>query len=341
MPILSIIVPVYKAEHVLEKCVRSIFAQTMSDWELLLIDDGSPDGSGKLCDAFASQDSRVRVFHKSNGGVSSARNLGMEQAQGDYIQFVDSDDFIEPTMCRILYDALTAAGADSSGCAHYNVLPNGEKWVEPGAMPAGVYGKEAVRHSVVDRLLGQRLGKSGEILNGYIWRFLFSRKLLRKHDLRFSGAYLEDDLFLMEYFCLSEKLAMVDVPLYYYQQNPASVTRNYLADYMDIFRAFMEKKRILVERYGLSADDPMWVENSNWAGLLIAVSNEYAPGNPASPREKKHRVEAFTLEKDMAEAIRKLHPRGMGKNKQLVADLICRRWFGILTLLYTVKNRKK
>lgn len=341
MPILSIIVPVYQAERVLETCVRSVFAQTMDDWELLLVDDGSSDGSGKLCDAFALEDGRVRVFHKSNGGVSCARNFGMEKAQGEYILFVDSDDFIAPTMCRTLYDALIGSGADSAGCAHYNLLPNGEKWVEPGAMPSGVYGRAALRRGVVDRLLGQRLGKPGEILNGFIWRFLFSRKLLMEHDLYFSGAYLEDDLFLMEYFCLAEKLVMVDTPLYYYVQNPASVTRNYLPDYMDTFRAFMEKKYILAERYGLGGDAPMWVENSNWAGLLIAVGNEYAPGNPASPREKKHRVEAFTLEKDMAEAIRTLHPRGMGRNKQLVAELIRLRWFGILTLLYTIKNRGK
>lgn len=340
MPRISIIVPVYKAENVLAKCVDSVLAQTFADWELLLIDDGSPDGSGALCDDYAGQDDRVRVFHKPNGGVSSARNLGMEEARGDLILFIDADDWIEPHTCETLLRALEEAGADSAGCAHWNIQPGGEKWAESGALPAGVYDAGAIRKGIVDRLLGQRLGKPGEVLNGFIWRFLFSRSIIMDHDIRFSGAYLEDELFLMEYFCLAQKLAMVDEPLYYYLQNPASVTRNYLPDYMDTFRRFLAAKEAVVERYGLEGDDPQWRQSTCWAGLLIAIGNEYAPGNPAPLREKRRRVEGFTCQPGMAEAIRDLEPRGMGRNKQLVAGLVRRRWFGLLSLMYAVKNRR-
>ena len=340
MPRISIIVPVYKAENVLAKCVDSVLAQTFADWELLLIDDGSPDGSGALCDDYAGQDDRVRVFHKPNGGVSSARNLGMEEARGDLILFIDADDWIEPHTCETRLRALEEAGADSAGCAHWNIQPGGEKWAESGALPAGVYDAGAIRKGIVDRLLGQRLGKPGEVLNGFIWRFLFSRAIIIDHDIRFSGAYLEDELFLMEYFCLAQKLAMVDEPLYYYLQNPASVTRNYLPDYMDTFRRFLAAKEAVVERYGLEGDDPQWRQSTCWAGLLIAIGNEYAPGNPAPLREKRRRVEGFTCQPGMAEAIRDLEPRGMGRNKQLVAGLVRRRWFGLLSLMYAVKNRR-
>ena len=106
MPIISIIVPVYKAEAVLPKCVESVLAQTFQDWELLLIDDGSPDGSGGLCDRYAAGDGRVRVFHKPNGGVSSARNLGMQAAAGEHILVVDADDWIAPELCVPLLAAL-------------------------------------------------------------------------------------------------------------------------------------------------------------------------------------------------------------------------------------------
>ncbi len=339
MPQISIIVPIYRSEQVLETCVGSILAQTFRDWELLLVDDGSPDGSGRLCDQYAGQDPRVRVFHKNNGGVSSARNLGIQEARGDYILFVDSDDWIDAGMCQTLYGAVRAAGADSAACAHYNIEPGGNKWVEPAAMPAGTYGREEFRKGIVDRLLGQRLGRPGEVLNGFIWRFLFSREVIVKNDVRFAGAYLEDELFLMEYFCLADKLVVVDEPLYYYLQNPASVTRNYLPDYMDTFRRFMEAKRALVHRFELEKDDPAWAESSNWAGLLIAIGNEFAKSNPASLTEKRRRVEAFALESEMAEAIRNLKPQGMGRNKQLVADLVRRKWFGLLALMYKVKNR--
>lgn len=339
MPDISIIVPVYKAEAVLAKCVDSVLAQTHPDWELLLIDDGSPDGSGALCDRYAAQDGRIRSVHKENGGVSSARNRGMEEAAGNYILFIDADDWIEPETCSVLLSALREAGADSAGCAHWNIQPDGSKSLEPGALPAGVYGPDQLRIGIVDRLLGQRLGQPGQVLNGFIWRFLFSRSLIMDHRIRFAGAYLEDELFLMEYFCLAQALAMVDAPLYYYLQNPASVTRNYLPDYMDTFHRFMAAKAALVERFGLAEDDPEWEASSNWAGLLIAVGNEYAASNPAPWREKRRRVEAFARQPEMARAIRDLTPQGMGRNKQLAADLIRRGRFGLLTLLYRVKNR--
>ncbi len=341
MPKISIIVPVYRAEAVLPTCVESVFAQTFQDWELLLVDDGSPDKSGRLCDEYAARDPRVRVFHKGNGGVSSARNLGMREARGEYLFFIDADDWIDAKAFERLWTALEEAGADSAGCAHWNVEPGGRRWAEPAAMPAGVYGREEFRRGIVDRLLGQRLGRPGEVLNGFIWRFLFRRDIIAAHDIRFAGAYLEDELFLMEYFCLAERLVVLDEPLYYYLHNPASVTRNYLPDYMDTFRTFLEAKRALVHRYGLEKDDPGWADSTCWAGLLIAIGNEYAPGNPAAPRDKRRRVEAFTMEPDMAHAIRSIRPQGLGRNKQMVADLVCRRQFWLLTLLYTVKNRGK
>ena len=102
-PQISIIVPVYKVEQYLSKCIDSILEQTYQNWELLLIDDGSPDNSGKICDAYALNDARIRVLHKENGGVSSARNLGLEYAQGEWVTFVDSDDYIESGFLEGLY----------------------------------------------------------------------------------------------------------------------------------------------------------------------------------------------------------------------------------------------
>ena len=97
MPKVSVIVPVYNAEKYLNRCVDSILAQTFTDWELLLVDDGSPDRSGEICDEYAAADSRIRVFHKENGGVSSARNLGLDNMQGEFVTFVDADDMLENT----------------------------------------------------------------------------------------------------------------------------------------------------------------------------------------------------------------------------------------------------
>ena len=339
MPEISVIVPVYRAEAFLRKCTESILAQTMGELEVLLIDDGSPDGSGALCDQIAGEDSRVRVFHKENGGVSSARNLGMAQARGTYLSFVDADDWLPADALETLYRALREAGADTAGGAHNRVETDGRQEKEPGALPAGVYGPEEIRRGIVDRLLGERMGKPGEVLNGFVWRFLFSREIIQGHNMAFAGAYLEDELFLMEYFANARRLAVTETPLYRYLENPASATHRYMPDYPQVFARFLERKAEVVERYGLSAARPQWRADTVWAGLLIAVGNEYAKSNPKSAREKQKTVEALCAQPEFARAIRELCPKGLGRNKQIVADLIGSGRFGTLTVLYRLKNR--
>ena len=334
---ISVIVAVYKMEQFLPRCIQSILNQTFSDLELILVEDGSPDGSGALCDAIAAEDERVRVFHKPNGGVSSARNLGLDQADGMYIAFVDSDDWLEPNALELLLRALEGSHADAAGCGNYLAGADGQRTVEAPALPGGVYGPEKVTTGIVDRLLGDRLAQP--VLNGFIWRFLYLRSIIAENQIRFEGAYLEDELFLLEYFCHARRLAIVDQPLYNYFWNAASATHKYMPDYMDVFHRFMERKENLVKRYDLHRHSPRWRENTNWAGLLIAVSNEYAPGNDATWKEKQRRVEAYTQLPEMRQAIAAVVPTGMSRNKQIVAALIRRRQFGLLTALYRFKNR--
>ena len=103
--VLSVIVPVYNSKEHLSRCIDSILSQSFSDFELLLVDDGSKDGSGAVCDAYSEKDSRVRVFHKENGGVSSARNVGIENADGQWLTFIDSDDWIEEDFFQVPFDS--------------------------------------------------------------------------------------------------------------------------------------------------------------------------------------------------------------------------------------------
>lgn len=118
-PIISIIVPIYNVEQYLHRCVDSILAQTFTDWELLLIDDGSPDRSGEICDEYAKKDTRIRVFHKENGGVSSARQRGLDESVGEYTIHADPDDWVEPTMLEELYQKAKDDNADMVICDYY------------------------------------------------------------------------------------------------------------------------------------------------------------------------------------------------------------------------------
>lgn len=124
-PLISVIVPVYKAEAYLEKCVNSIRNQTYRNLEIILVDDGSPDKCGEMCDAFAEKDSRIRVFHKKNGGQSSARNLGLDNMTGEYVGFVDSDDWIETDMYEHLYELIEQNNAQIAACGMQCDYPSG------------------------------------------------------------------------------------------------------------------------------------------------------------------------------------------------------------------------
>lgn len=337
MPSISVIVPVYQAEKFLHRCFESMSRQTFPDWELILVDDGSTDGSGALCDRFAARDDRVRVFHrKRNQGVSEARNLGLNEARSPYITFLDADDCYEFQALEILWNLREQSGTDAAACAHTYLWPDGKQAVET-LLPAGIYNEAEVREKLVYPLLGDRLAQP--VLNGFIVRYLFSTDIIRKAHIVFDGPYLEDELFVLEYFCNARSLAVTDQPLYRYFLHGESATHHYMKDFPQVFARFMKRKEALVEQYGLESARPQWRENSNWAGLLIAVGNEYAKDNPKPIRQRQKAVRDFCRRPEMEKAIRELAPTGLSPNKQMVANLIRGKHFFTLTQLYRLKNR--
>ena len=337
MPGISVIVPVYQAEKFLVNCVESVKKQTFTDWELILVDDGCTDASPAICDRLAAEDDRIRVFHrKKNGGVSAARNIGLNEARGECIAFLDSDDRFEFRALETLWHLREQSGADTVGCAHLNLSADGSKSIEP-LLPAGVYDEQGIRDGIIAPLLGDRLRLP--IFNGFIWRYLFSTEIIRSARITFTGAYLEDELFLLEYFCHARKLAVSEEPLYRYFLNPNSATHKYMKNFAKTFARFVEKKAELVKKHGLSEAFPQWREYTNWAGIIIFVGNEYAAGNPISVREKQKAVKAYCKQPEMAKAIAEITPIGLSPNKQMVANFIKGNHFFILTQLYRLKNR--
>lgn len=201
MPKISVIVPVYNTEKYLDRCIQSILAQTYTDFELLLIDDGSTDSSGAICDRYAEQDSRVRVFHKENGGVSSARNLGLDNAKGDWIGWVDSDDYIHPAMYFDLYGAAVKENADIVYCNYVDIDSRQEKKIE---MPSSEKGKV-------------------EFINQYmkapisaLWVTLIKKNLYKEFNINFpvKNYYGEDFIVTSKLYLYSHKIIQVKKYLY-------------------------------------------------------------------------------------------------------------------------------
>ncbi|MCL2354597.1 MAG: glycosyltransferase, partial [Oscillospiraceae bacterium] len=161
---ISIIVPAYKVEPFIRKCIRSVLNQTHKNIEVILVDDESPDNSGKICDAFAAEDSRIKVIHQKNRGLCGARNAGLDVATGDYIGFVDSDDWVDPDMFEYLLKNLKSYEADISACRYYRVWSN-NKIAPRTDGKTYIYNKEEA---------------IAEIVNNYTLRTWFWNKLFKK-----------------------------------------------------------------------------------------------------------------------------------------------------------------
>ncbi len=218
MPIISIIVPVYRVEAYLPRCIESILGQSFPDFELILVDDGSPDRCGEICEEYAARDSRIRVIHKENGGLSDARNAGIREAKGDCLGFVDSDDYLHPEMVERLYRALTENGADLAICGYTYVDENGRDL----HMPSPVRDEVMTASEALGKLYAER---SWYYITA--WNKLYRRSIF--NEIRFPvGKNHEDEGSIHRIFYCAEKIVSIKDELYYYVQRSDSIvhTRN-------------------------------------------------------------------------------------------------------------------
>ncbi len=212
-PLISVIVPVYKVEKYLKKCVESLQNQTYKNLEIILVDDGSPDNSPKMCDELMENDCRIKVVHKENGGQSSARNVGLEIAKGEWIAFVDSDDYIDQDMLEKLYQAIEENQADMAVCSAR--LVNEQGHILSSSKESGEV-KCYAESEAYDQLI--------PTLNNSVWNKLFKKELLGKLLFPVGCIHGEDFIFLLEYLRNVRKVVIIDVQKYNYLQREGSVT---------------------------------------------------------------------------------------------------------------------
>lgn len=260
-PRISVIVPVYKAEVYLHRCVDSILAQTFQDFEVLLVDDGSPDRSGEICDEYAQKDRRVRVFHKENGGVSSARNVGLDNAIGEWICFVDADDWIEPFLLAHLLICVVKHDVDA-------ILYNFKREISPNKF-------------VVDCTLGKDVLVDVDtniictIFKGQVFNYLFRTAQIRVHSLRFDENihYAEDVLFIIQYLGYVQHIYYTDLVYYNYNSYNISATSSILPN--DNLNHLLVAEKILSHYSSMPYLIPFMIDhlNSRYITFLANTSN--------------------------------------------------------------------
>ncbi len=236
-PTVSVIIPVYRVQDFLSRCVDSVLAQSLSDIEAILVDDGSPDACPALCDAYAAREERVSVVHKANGGLGSARNAGMDAARGKYVFFVDSDDWIDEDTLASLVDVAERSGADF---VRYRPMFAGWPGREDGSLcdfgterglREGLYDRAGIERDLLPRLIATPQLTLGVIVAA--WRSLYRRDFLEAHHLRFYDEirYSEDTIFSARVVMAARSFYYLDgARFYHYFYNPASITKSFRAD---------------------------------------------------------------------------------------------------------------
>ena len=238
IPEISVIVPVYKVEPYLDRCVQSILRQTFRAFELILVDDGSPDGCPAMCDAWAKQDRRIRVLHKENGGLSSARNAGLAVATGRYISFVDSDDWIEPQMLEYLWNLLQAhPEAQIAQC---------EAIISKDQTPAQAQPQEEIAVFDQTGMLDYFFRIHGEASNTAVWNKLYARDILQ--GFSFVLTLNEDVEASYEFFQRASYMVVSNQKLYHYFVNNTGITRSKFSkkdlDYLAVWDRIVERTRV-------------------------------------------------------------------------------------------------
>ncbi len=211
-PKISVIIPVYNVEKYLVRCIESVISQTYTDFEVILVNDGATDNSGKICDEYALKDARIRVIHKENGGLSDARNKGAIKATGEYILFLDSDDFIESNALEILFGIITEASADIAAGGIYNCYGNRKTPQCSGNESFVCSGKQALELMLEGvRITGSSCGK------------LIKSKLAKAQQFPLGKTY-EDAFYMPELLLKAENVAVTTQPLYNYWHRVGSIT---------------------------------------------------------------------------------------------------------------------
>lgn len=338
-PLVSIIVPVYKVpEQYLRKCIESIQTQTLKEIEILLVDDGSPDQCGKICDEFAEQDARIRTLHKQNGGLSSARNYGCKATKGKWVMFVDGDDWIEPDMCRMMYEL------------------GEEKQVQ--LVMCGImkdYGKSATEYKFY--LEDEKVYKGQEckwlqqqllVYNGNIavaYSKLIDRKLLMDnqifHDeiLRQGAEGLEFNLRLFEKL---ESATFINKPFYHYIYNENSISASHNeANHEFVIQCFEKIKTFIDDSDNREMLEP-WFENRLlYVIVTTAISGYFNPTNPEPYADKKRKYAAYLEKPIVEEALKTKNTVGIGKQREVVLFFIKHKMFFALDMMGKMRKWQK
>ena len=309
--LISVIVPAYNAEKYLQKCVESIQGQSYQHFEVILVDDGSQDHTGMICDEFAKKDSRIRVIHQKNSGVSSARNMGMEAASGQYFSFVDSDDYVDPDYLSMLYDAIRTSGCLIAECGQHRIPETENDFRKEDTV------REPKRLTVQE--WGTETGMKG-YLSMIVISKLFDAKMFQ--TIRFpEGRVYEDEAVIYKLIYEAKTIQRLYNKLYYYRSVPTGITKSEMTDKKIADSILAREERIA---YFEEHKEPLLAAYSR-AKLCILLINYYR--QEKKKRNDKDRLDHYYQEVKKTYKMVARERKVVLKYRAYIATFICAPWF--------------
>lgn len=282
-PKITIIVPVYNMENYIARCIKSTLEQSLKDIELILVDDGSTDGSGAICDRFASEDERIHVIHKTNAGQGIARNDALEIAAGKYVFFLDADDYNEPDTCEEIYALMEKEQADMCSFGYRIDSPDGEAVTVP-LVRDGKYIDGEIKEKFVLHFFGDDPDDL-ELRGASVGMSAFRLSLIKENDIVFPSerkVYTEDTAFCLEFCKVAKTVVTTSRVYHHYQQNTESFSQKYTPDKMDKTMDTLQVLKKYADEYGLIDNENSDIRRGIstrlsmyvWVNLMAALKQE-------------------------------------------------------------------
>lgn len=349
-PKVSIIVPVYKTEKYLARCLKSLQEQTLTEIEIILVDDGSPDNCPELCDKAADEDKRIKVVHKTNAGAGMARNSGIDNAGGEYIGFVDSDDYVKKNMFEELYNAAEKYKAQlviSGMC-----FVGGNVFKNSGGYTENVYFKDYTLFETQEDIKQLLLGTTGALphepqdsrYGTSVWKNLYKKDVIEKNNIRFLSErkiLSEDLLFVMDYIRNTERAVGVPAAYYYYCRNDESLSKAYDADRMGSFAVFLNEleNRLKVSmprtEYKIYFDRMAQAYVRVWCSQVIM----YAQENGETYLELRKKLKDICTKKEIAISLKDYPWYKLPPKQAIFAFFVKHRLYFMQKLAVTMRSR--
>ncbi len=336
-PLFSLVVPIYNVEPYLERCIESLVNQTYKNLEIILVDDGSPDKCPEICEEWANKDSRIKVIHKKNGGLGFARNSGLEIASGDFIAFVDSDDYLVTDAVQSCVLALAEHDSDTLLFGRYDAYPDGKVLEDYRRVTKKHYMGETVTNELLPWLFscGDGYGVSA-------CSKVFSNKLIKEHKMRFRSEreiISEDAYFCVDYFAKAQNVLVIPDRFYCYYKNEGSLSRTYRADRQEKNNTFLSETLGHIKELSLPEKLAAYVTSKYHIFTLAAMKHIMASDMNAKSKKTELRkiYRDSLLRKTVTAEVLHLEPLSI----RILMLLLKYRFYFACDLLLRAKTKNK